>query len=94
MNENTKQILRELEKVSKKADNDYTMTTANAAVAEINRLSDIADRHYPDQYPPGSHWAITEAWAILDCMPIDALDVSQRSFLAGMIAGALMKAKG
>lgn len=49
---------------------------------------------YPSSYPPGCHWAITEAWRILDSLPVNTLDISQRSFLAGMISGALMKAKG
>lgn len=47
---------------------------------------------YPSDYPPGKHWAITEGWRILDTMPVGTLDISQRAFLCGMIAGALMKA--
>lgn len=54
---------------------------------------DAMKHEYPSEYPPGKHWAIDEAWRILDSLKPDALDISQRSFIAGMIAGALMKAK-
>jgi hypothetical protein len=42
---------------------------------------------------PGSHWATDEAWRILDTLPVNALDMTHRCLIAGMIAGALMKAK-
>lgn len=48
---------------------------------------------YPDRHLPGNHWATDEAWRILDILPVNTLDMTQRCFIAGLIAGALMKAK-
>lgn len=46
---------------------------------------------YPSLYPPGSTWAITEAWGILDQLRPGLLDDDTRAFLAGNIAGTLMR---
>lgn len=46
---------------------------------------------YPSKYPPGSHWAVTEAWSILDVLPPGTLDQEQRALIAGMIAGTLVR---
>jgi hypothetical protein len=62
--------------------------------SHATRFSDDAVHEYPSMYPPGSHWAITEAWKILDSLKPGVLDINQRSLLAGMITGVLMKAKG
>jgi len=46
---------------------------------------------YPSEYKPGTHWAIDEAWAILDGLPVDMLPDDYRFLVAGQIAGALMR---
>jgi hypothetical protein len=47
---------------------------------------------YPDRYLPGMHWATDEAWEILDTfLPPGQLTLEQRSYLAGLIAGTLMR---
>lgn len=52
----------------------------------------MAEEHtYPSSYPPGSHWAVTEAWRILDTLPPGALSDEIRVFLAGMITGTLIR---
>ena len=51
------------------------------------------EHEYPSNYLPGSHWAVTEGWRILDHLPVGQLNASQRAFICGMITGALMKAK-
>ena len=49
-------------------------------------------RHtYPPLYPPGTHWAFDEAWAILDRVRPGAIDQETRAFLAGCIAGTLRR---
>lgn len=48
---------------------------------------------YPPKYRPGSHWAIDEAWRILDRLPVGMLPDDWRFLIAGMIAGAVMKAR-
>ncbi len=49
-------------------------------------------RHtYPSKYPPGIHWAVDEAWHILDMIKPGLIPDDVRSFLAGSIAGALVK---
>ena len=51
-----------------------------------------ADVHtYPSDYPPGTTWAITEAWAILDRVTPGVIDHETRAFLAGCIAGTLVR---
>jgi hypothetical protein len=52
----------------------------------------VSGRHpYPSAYGPGTHWAIDEAWAILDRLPSGLLPDDQRFLMAGQIAGAIMK---
>jgi hypothetical protein len=65
--------------------------------ADVNAPDDgyviINGRRYPSLYLPGSHWAIDEAWRILDMLKDGAIPENVRLLLAGMIAGALMKAR-
>ena len=51
----------------------------------------IDGRVYPSRYPPGLHWALDEAWSILDALPPETLSLQTRSYLAGAIWGALTK---
>lgn len=51
----------------------------------------INGRRYPSRYPPGCHWAMDEAWRILDLLQDGAIRDDVRAFLSGAIAGALMK---
>jgi hypothetical protein len=51
----------------------------------------IDGRRYPKGYPPGCHWAIDEAWRVLDTVRDGAIPDTIRCFLAGAIAGALIK---
>lgn len=51
----------------------------------------IAKHQYPSRYTPGQHWATDRAWDILDRLPVGTLSTEQRAFIAGMIAGALMR---
>lgn len=44
---------------------------------------------YPLPYAPGSSWACTEAWAILDSLRPGVLSDDVRAFLAGQITGVL-----
>jgi hypothetical protein len=46
---------------------------------------------YPSDYPPGTHWATDEAWHILDILTPGVLSDDVRAFLAGAIAGTLMR---
>jgi hypothetical protein len=46
---------------------------------------------YPSHYKPGAHWATDAAWEIMDTIKPGAIDSDIRSYLAGMIAGTLMK---
>jgi hypothetical protein len=46
---------------------------------------------YPDRYPPGTGWAIDAAWEILDTIKPGVIDAEVRAFLAGQIAGRLMR---
>lgn len=70
------------------------MSTKDGA-REENLLNAIRARgreqRYPSAYGPGTHWAIDEAWTILDRLPVGMLPDDQRFLLAGQIAGALMK---
>jgi hypothetical protein len=51
-------------------------------------------RHtYPSKYPPGAHWAVDEAWKILDRLPPKRLTLIERAYLAGLIAGTLDRIK-
>lgn len=46
---------------------------------------------YPSGFIPGSHWAIDEAWQILDTFTPGAIADDHRFLLGGFIAGALMR---
>lgn len=46
---------------------------------------------YPSDYPPGKHWALDEAWAILDMFTPGAMSTDTRYLLAGMIFGMLLR---
>ena len=46
---------------------------------------------YPSRYPPGSHWAITRGWEIVDVINPGVLSDEARALLCGAIAGALIK---
>jgi hypothetical protein len=50
-----------------------------------------AEHPYPPAYRPGMHWAIDEAWSILDRLPVGLLPADYRFLVAGQIAGALMR---
>lgn len=50
-----------------------------------------AKHEYPDKYPPGAHWAIDEAWEVLDHVTPGVLSIEARSLLAGMIAAKLIR---
>lgn len=51
----------------------------------------IRKHTYPSKYAPGSGWAIDAAWEILDRVQPGVIDDLVRAFLAGLIAGRLMK---
>ncbi len=46
---------------------------------------------YPSLHPPGTHWATDAAWEILDALRPGRLELAERSLIAGMIAGRLMR---
>jgi hypothetical protein len=46
---------------------------------------------YPSRYAPGQHWAMDEAWAILDAFTPGLLPDDVRILLAGMIFRTLMR---
>jgi hypothetical protein len=46
---------------------------------------------YPSDYPPGTHWATDEAWHVLDILTPGVLSDDVRAFLAGAIAGTLLR---
>lgn len=48
--------------------------------------------HYPTDHRPGSHWATTEGWGVLDCIKPGAIPDDVRMYLCGAIAGLLIKA--
>jgi hypothetical protein len=49
---------------------------------------------YPLSYRPGTYWALEDAWDILDSLQPGVLSETIRDFLAGQIAGALMRRAG
>jgi len=53
-------------------------------------VSDGPKHVYPDQHPPGSHWATSAAWEILDAIKPGLIPDDVRAYLAGRIAGLLM----
>ncbi len=56
--------------------------------------SDELKHTYPSLYPPGTYWAVDEAWRILDELKPGVLSPDVRAYLAGAIAGLLMKERG
>lgn len=49
-------------------------------------------RHtYPSHHRPGTSWALTEAWKILDALPPGVIDHDTRAYLAGAIAATLRR---
>lgn len=46
---------------------------------------------YPSEHLPGSHWAVTEAWTIVDAIKPGVLSEDVRCYLAGTIAGTLVR---
>lgn len=52
---------------------------------------DAPQHRYPPAYPPGTSWALDEAWRILDTFRPGALDDDTRDLLAGMITGTLWR---
>jgi hypothetical protein len=54
------------------------------------RASGAPQHTYPPGYPPGRHWALDEAWAILDLVPPGVIPADVRAFLAPLIAGRLL----
>jgi hypothetical protein len=52
----------------------------------------MTEHTYPPDYPKdANHWAIRRAWEILDALTPGAIPENCRFFLAGAIAGALMR---
>jgi hypothetical protein len=50
----------------------------------------VSEHTYPTLYPPGCHWALDEAWAILDLVAPGVIPPDVRALLAGAIAGTLV----
>ena len=50
-----------------------------------------AKHTYPSNYPLGTHWATDEAWRILDHIKPGIIPADIRAYLAGAIAGVVMK---
>lgn len=48
---------------------------------------------YPNLYPPGTHWATDIAWEILDRVKEGKIPPDIRYYLAGTIAGRIMRLK-
>lgn len=46
---------------------------------------------YPSNHRPGTTWAMTAAWKILDALPPGVLDHATRAYLAGAMAATLMR---
>jgi hypothetical protein len=51
----------------------------------------MTEHEYPSAYRPGAHWATDEAWQILDKVKPGLIPGDVRAFLAGLIAGTLMR---
>ena len=54
-------------------------------------MTETVQHTYPDRYPPGTHWASDAAWEILDTIKPGVISDDVRAFLAGLIAGRLMR---
>jgi hypothetical protein len=59
--------------------------------AAFERMIEAMQHTYPSKYPPGTHWATDAAWEILDTVKPGVIPDDVRAFLAGQIAGRLMK---
>jgi hypothetical protein len=57
-------------------------------------MSDYSKHTYASDYPPGVHWATDEAWRILDAIKPGLISSDVRAYLAGCIAGSLIKHAG
>lgn len=52
----------------------------------------MTEKHeYPSPYRPGAHWATDAAWEILDVIKPGLIPLDVRSYLAGAIAGRLVR---
>jgi hypothetical protein len=51
----------------------------------------MAEHTYPDNFPKGAHWAVDEAWDILDKIKPGLIPDDVRIYLAGAIAGVIMR---
>lgn len=51
----------------------------------------MAEHEYPPRYQPGTHWATDAAWEILDMLNPGRLTILERSLIAGLIAGRLIR---
>jgi hypothetical protein len=49
------------------------------------------EHEYPSNYGPSTHWATDAAWQILDSIKPGVISAEVRAYLAGQIAGRLMK---
>lgn len=52
---------------------------------------EAGEHTYPEGRGPGIHWALDEAWTILDTIRPGVIPDEVRVFLSGMIAGTLMR---
>lgn len=46
---------------------------------------------YPDRHPPGACWSTDAAWEILDVIKPGLIPTDVRAYLAGRIAGRLIR---
>lgn len=53
--------------------------------------AELLEHVHPQEYLPGSHWAVTEAWTIVDSVKPGLLSEEVRCYLAGSIAGTLVR---
>jgi hypothetical protein len=54
-------------------------------------MADDPQHTYASNYPPGTHWATDIGWKILDRIKPGVIPDDVRAFLAGQIAGQLMR---
>jgi hypothetical protein len=59
------------------------------AMSEANERE--PQHQYPSAYQPGSHWAVDAGWEILDILKPGVIPDEVRFWLAGAIAGRLMR---
>lgn len=65
--------------------------TAQALAQAIDHVLGDFSHKYPDRHPPGTHWSTDEAWEILDTIKPGLIPPDVRAWIAGAIAGRLMK---